>query len=110
MPFDGVYQVKSCSNLKLSCGILQILGQLRAIIKMTKTADFVAELARQHNITHVRTGDRALAELITNLADDDVKADATEDLLVALKIAGVIDGSKFLELLGRHLDERHALK
>lgn len=36
---------------------------------------FVAQLARQHGISYVRTGNDALAEVITRLADDEVLTD-----------------------------------
>lgn len=49
-----------------------------------------------------------MADVITRLADDTVVTDVTEDLLVALKRADVIDGPTMIDLLGRHLDEcRH---
>ena len=52
-----------------------------------------------------RTGE---ASAITRLADDHVETDETEDLLVALRRAHVIDGPTMVDLLGRHLDEcRH---
>jgi hypothetical protein len=37
------------------------------------------------------------------LADDDVRSDETEDLLVALKRANVINGPTMVDLLGRYL-------
>jgi hypothetical protein len=45
---------------------------------------FVADLARQHGITYVRTNSSALAEVITSLSGDDVMPDGTEDLVIAL--------------------------
>jgi len=67
---------------------------------------FVAQLARQHGISYVRTGNDALAEVITRLADDEVLTDVTEDTLVALKRARVIDGPTMSALLNRHLTEK----
>jgi hypothetical protein len=46
-----------------------------------------------------------LAQTITRLADDDVKPDETEKLVIALRRANVIDGSQMLILLGRYFDE-----
>lgn len=65
---------------------------------------YVAALARQHGVVYAKTGSDALAEVITRLADDDVRTDDTEDLLVALKRAHVIDGPTMVYLLGQHLD------
>ncbi len=66
---------------------------------------YVATLARRHGVVYEKTGSDALAEVITHLADDDVRTDETENLLVALKRANVIDGETMVDLLGRHLDE-----
>ncbi len=70
---------------------------------------YVAALARRHGVVYyAKTGNDALAEVITRLADDGVRTDETEDLLVALKRAHVIDGPTMVSLLGRHLDQcRH---
>jgi hypothetical protein len=68
-------------------------------------AQYVAELARAHGITYSRTPDDALAEIITHLSDDDVATDETEDLLVALKRASIIDAETLVQLLGSYLDE-----
>ncbi len=67
--------------------------------------DYVATLAQRHGVVYAKTGNDALAEVITHLADDDVRTDETENLLVALKRANVIDGKTMVDLLGRHLDE-----
>ena len=69
---------------------------------------YVAALARRHGVVYAKTSNDALAEVITLLADDGVRTDETEDLLVALKRANVIDGTTMVDLLGRHLDQyRH---
>ena len=69
---------------------------------------YVAALARRHGVVYAKTGNDALAEVITRMSDDDVRTDETEDLLVALKRAQVIDGPTMVSLLGRHLDQcRH---
>jgi hypothetical protein len=72
----------------------------------TPTGIYVAELARRHGVVPVRTSHDALAEVIARLSDDDIATDETEDLIVMLKRAGVIDGATLVDLLGRHLDER----
>lgn len=69
-------------------------------------AEFVADLARKHGVRYARTGVDDLADVITRLADDVVATDRTEDLIVALKRAHVIDGPTMVALLGNYLDER----
>ena len=69
------------------------------------TQSYVSNLAREHGIACVRQVNDALAEVITQLADDVVVTDATEDLLVALQRAKVIDGPTMVLLLGQYLDE-----
>ena len=69
------------------------------------TQSYVSNLAREHGIVFVRQSNDALAEVITQLADDVVVTDATEDLLVALQRAKVIDRPTMVLLLGQHLDE-----
>lgn len=69
-------------------------------------AEYIAGLARQHGIRYVRTPDDALADVITRLADDEVVADDTEDLIVALKRSHVIDAATMVSLLGNYLDEK----
>jgi len=68
-------------------------------------AEYIGDLAREHNVRYVRTPEDALADIITRLADDDVVTDDTEDLIVALKRAHVIDAATMVTLLGRYLDE-----
>ena len=67
---------------------------------------YIAALARQHGVTYVRTGLDELADVITRLADDEVITDPTEDTLVALARANVIDGRTMSSLLGRYLDAK----
>ena len=45
--------------------------------------------------------------MITSLSGDEVIPDAAENLLIALKRAGMIDESTFVFLLGGYLDERN---
>lgn len=73
-------------------------------------ADFVIELVKLNNVTYTKTSIDELAEVITHLADDIVITDETEDLIVALKRAHVIDAATMVLLLGSYLDEkRHGL-
>lgn len=77
-------------------------------IPATGMRAYVANLAQQYGIAYVKTGSGALAQVITNLADDDVRPDETEQLLIALRRANIIDGRNMVLLLGRYFDEtRH---
>lgn len=67
---------------------------------------YVAALAHKHGVVYLKTGNDVLAEVVTQLSDDDVRTDETEDLLVALKRANVIDGQTMTDLLGQYLDHR----
>lgn len=70
-----------------------------------EVAAFVANLARRHDVSYAKTSNDALADLITQLSDDDVVTDETEDLIVALKRSKVIDASQMVALLGSYMDE-----
>lgn len=63
-----------------------------SILDKNDVRRYVAALAQQHGIVYEKTGSDALAEAITRLAGDDVCTDETEDMLVALRRANVIDG------------------
>jgi hypothetical protein len=76
----------------------------------TGVAAFVADVARRHGVSYVRTSNDALADLITNFSDDKVDSDPTEDLIVALARAKVINDSAVLALLGNHVDEREHVR
>ena len=68
--------------------------------------DYIADLARQHGVSYIKTSTDVFAETITRLADDDITTDDTEDLLVALKRAHVIDAETMVALLGNYLEEK----
>ena len=68
-------------------------------------APFVSELARRHGVVYRRTGLSDLARAITRLAGDEGNPDATEQLLIALRQAEIIDGAEMVEILGRYFDE-----
>lgn len=75
-------------------------------IPTTGLAEFIADLARKHGVRYVRTGVDDLADAVTRLSDDVVVPDETEDLIVALKRANVIDSLTMVSLLGNYLDEK----
>jgi len=68
--------------------------------------DFVIDLARKNGIQYIRSGLDDLADVITRLAGDDIVTDETEDLIVELKRAQIIDDSTMISLLGNYFDER----
>lgn len=74
-------------------------------IPMTGLSAYIADLAKQHGIVYVKTGSSALAEVITQLAGDDVKPDETEKLVIALRRANIINGPTMVTLLGRCFNE-----
>lgn len=66
----------------------------------------IHELARQHGIRYERSGLDDWAEAVTRLAGDDVRLDETEQLLVALRQAGILSGGERTRLHARYLNER----
>ena len=70
-----------------------------------RVAQFVAELARKNGISYQRTGLDSWAETVTRLSGDEVRLDATQNLLVALKRAGVLNGYQMSRLSVNHLRE-----
>jgi hypothetical protein len=66
---------------------------------------YVSNLALKQGIDFVPHKLDDIANAITQLADDVVVTDATEDLLVALHRAKVIDQPTMVLLLGQHYDE-----
>ena len=73
------------------------------------TAAYVDKLARQHGVKPARGPLDEAAATITRLSGDEVASDHTEDLIVALKREGIIDGARMVSLLGAHLDETYPL-
>ncbi len=69
-------------------------------------AEYITELAKKHGVSYIRTPDDALAEVITNLADDDVKMDRIELLLIALERTGVIASDSVVPLHINYLREK----
>ncbi|ABM17310.1 hypothetical protein [Marinobacter nauticus] len=67
---------------------------------------YVIDLADQLGIRYQATPEDALADIATRLAGDEVVIDEIEDLLVALKRTGAINGNEMVTLLGQYLDEK----
>lgn len=64
-------------------------------------------LAKQHGIVAARTGLDDWADDVTRLAGDDVEFDDVQEVVVALRKAGVVNGVELTRLHSRYLDERH---
>ena len=75
-------------------------------LPVSSVSCYVASIASQHGVYYLRTPSDELADVVTRLSGDEVTTDATEDLIVALRRANVIDGPTMISLLGSHLDER----
>lgn len=73
--------------------------------KMTHTARFVRKLAERSEVRFTPTyGDR-WADTVTRLAGDEVRTDATDDLLVALARAGKLTPREMTNLVIAHRRE-----
>jgi len=66
----------------------------------------IRSLARVHNITPSRDDLDLWADDVTRLAGDEVLLDEVEELVVALRRAGTVDGIELTRLHSRYLDER----
>jgi hypothetical protein len=75
-------------------------------LPISSVSSYVDSIAKQHGVSYLRTPSDELADVVTRLSGDEVTTDATEDLIVALRRANVIDGPTMISLLGSHLDER----
>lgn len=67
--------------------------------------DFVRNLAQRHGVPYKRTRLDDWVDAVTRMADDEVKPDPTDDLLVALAKSGVISGRQLIRLLGNQMNE-----
>ena len=67
---------------------------------------FIADLAKRHGVTYTKTPFDQLAEIITNLSDDDVEMDDVEFLLIALERAGIVPSEQVVALHVNYLREK----
>lgn len=74
-------------------------------IPTTGLQSFILKLAHENGVQYVRDGYSDLAQLFTCLSGDDIRPDETEQLVIALRRAKVINGHTMVALLGRYLDE-----
>lgn len=68
--------------------------------------DYITGLARQHGIRYERTPDDAMADVITALADDELKMDGVILLLLALERAGVVPSEEVVPIHINYLREK----
>lgn len=78
----------------------------RLRIPSAGVARFVQGLARRFKVAYIPNAMDQWAETVTRLAGDEVHADDTEDLLVALKRSGKLSTDEMALLLVNHLRER----
>jgi hypothetical protein len=70
-----------------------------------KTATIIINLARQHGVSYTATPSDAWARDVTRLADDDVKLDDVELLLIGLQRSGYLSRPEALRLQVNYLRE-----
>lgn len=66
---------------------------------------YIINLAEENKITYKKTANDALADDITRLAGDTVVSDETEELLLALYRAEIIDQPAMVDLHNSYLKE-----
>jgi hypothetical protein len=67
---------------------------------------YIVALAKRHGVTYTKTPCDQLAEVITNLSDDDVEMDDVELLLIALERAGIVPSEQVVPLHVNYLREK----
>lgn len=78
-------------------------------IVQNKVSHYVLDLAKKSGVAFIKSPNDALANVITHLSDDDVICDETEDLIVALRRANVINGTEMVSLLGQYIKEQESV-
>lgn len=68
----------------------------------TSVSRYVYALAKEHKVFFEKTFADRWANAVTRLADDDVKSDTTDDLLVALRRAGKLSPKDMTKLVISH--------
>jgi len=78
-------------------------GPAMAASAVPTAAEYIRTLAKQHGVSAESTSLDAFAANVSRLSDAEVPGDGVADLVVALKRAGVLDGSQATSLYGDHL-------
>ena len=81
---------------------LPLAGQPDVSNQGTSISRYVRALARRHHVFYKPTFADRWANSVTQLADDDVNSDATDDLLVALRRAGKLSPKDMTKLVISH--------
>lgn len=79
-----------------------------AVIPTSGLAEYITNLGRQHGVQYERTPNDAIADVITALADDEVKLDGVASLLLALERAGILRSEEIVPLHVNYLREKFA--
>lgn len=79
---------------------------LRGLLRASSVKDRIIALAKQHGVTYVRTSLDELGETIIRLTGDEVVTDDIDELLIAMKRAGVISSDELVALLVGYLEEK----
>jgi hypothetical protein len=72
----------------------------------TGLKNYVLDLAKRHQITYVKTYADEWAESVTKLADDEVRTDNIENLVIALKKDRRISSAEIVQILANYLREK----
>ena len=80
------------------------------MIPTSGLADYITGLAGQHGVRYERTPDDAMADVITALADDEVRMDNVALLLLALERAGVVPSEDVVPLHVNYLREKFSVR
>jgi hypothetical protein len=72
-------------------------------VKLTES--IIRRLAERTHVTYLQTANDVLANDMTRLADDDVKLDPVEQMVIALQRAGHLSRVQAVRLQARYLRE-----
>lgn len=72
----------------------------------TCVANYIYQLAKEHNVTAARDTLSHVATAISTLSGDNIGLDEIEQLLVKLKRKGILTKTEILQLYGRYLCEK----
>jgi hypothetical protein len=76
-----------------------------ATLTQSSTAAYIRGLAEQHRVTYVQTSSDQLALHMTRLADDTIRPDEIERLLLGLQRAGHLSRRQLVHLQVQYLRE-----
>jgi len=79
-------------------------------IPTSNVNEYIRALAEHNGVVYSKTSGDELAEIITRLADDDVKMDETEQLLIALERAGILPHKSVLPIHINYLREKYNVR